>query len=356
MQRMSALDPGFRAEGVLTFTLSPSRQKFPTAARTLEFYETVIATARAVPGVRAAAAGLGVPFTSSGHRFGLRPVGSTADVLVTVNHVTPEYFATLGIALREGRFLTDPEQRGARVVVVNQPLARALAGDGSPLGMRVPYSGESWEVVGVVTGTRQRQLREPPVPELFLPWRLAGARPLSVAIRTEGNPLSVLPAIASRIHELDPSVPLGSVATLASRLAEARQTQVFRASLVAALAAVAVLLAALGAYSVAAYAVSRRTREYGVRLALGERPSSIAGRALWTAAGPALQGVLIGLAVTMAAGRWLESYLFEVKARDPVTFAVAGLALMALAVVAAGRSAFKASRTDTVTNCLRMDT
>ena len=353
--RLAALDPGFSAAGVLTFTLTPSRQTVSSAAQALAFYESVVDAVRGVPGVRAAAAAIGAPLTVSGHRFGVRPPGSSADLLVTVNHASEAYFETLGMRLREGRLLTAAEHRDARVVVINTPLARALTGGRSPLGLRLPYARESWEIVGVVEGVRQLPLRDPAPPEIYLPWRLAGARPQAIVVRTAGDPLAVLPAIAARVHAIDPSVPLGRPATLDSRLADARRAEVFRASLVTALATLALALAALGAYSVTAHAVSQRGREYGIRLALGERPASIARRALGTAVSPAVTGIVLGGAAAAAAGRWMQAFLFGVSARDAATFAAAAALLLVLALLAAGRSALAASRTDPV-NALRLDT
>ena len=255
----------------------------------------------------------------------------------------------------DGRLLTDAEHRDARVVVVNAPLARALTGDRSAVGLRLPYARESWEIVGVVEGVRQHPLRDPPRPEIYLPWRLAGARPQAIIVRAAGDPLDVLPAIAARIHAVDRTAPLGQPATLERRLADARRAEVFRASLVTALATLALALAALGAYSVTAHAVSQRSREYGIRLALGERPASIARRALGTALSPAVGGIVLGGAAAFAAERWMQAFLFGVSARDAWTFAAAAVLLFVLASIAAGRSALAASRTDPV-NALRVDT
>ena len=354
VHRLTALDPGFRPAGVLTFTLSPSRQKYPSATETLDFHQAAVDAIRSTPGVRVAAAALAVPLTSSAHRFGLQPPGQPVATLVSVNHAMPGYFEALGIPLLAGRLLTAEEHRGGRVAVVNRTLADALRGVGPVPGVRIPYAGESWQVVGVVEGSRQRELREPPAPEIFLPWRMAGARPQTIVVRADGNPLAVLPAIAARIHDLDPTMPLAKIATLASRVADARQTDVFRAALVLALAAIASALAALGAYSVTAFAVTARAREFGVRLALGERPRSIAGRAIWTAAGPSLWGIALGAVVTVPAGRWLDAFLYNVKAHDPATLSAVAALLTLLSLAAAARSAIVAARADPV-NTLRAD-
>ena len=181
------------------------------------------------------------------------------------------------------------------------------------------------------------------MPELIIPWHMAGRRPQSIIVRADGDPLTLLPAIAARVHALDPGAPLSDVARLEDRLRQALAAERFRAALLAALAAIAVGLAGLGAYSVTAYAVAYRTREYGIRMALGEQPSSIARRALSTAVGPALIGVLAGCAIALGTSQWIEAFLYEVRPLDAATLAGAGAALLALALLAGTSSARRAT-------------
>jgi predicted permease len=341
---LQAVDTGFRPDGVMTFTVTPAPSRFGSGAASLRFYESVVDEIKRIPGVRGAAAAVGVPMTIGGWRFGITPPGATAATLVTVNLATGGYFETLGIQLREGRLLTDAEQRSAQaVVVVNEPLGRILGNGESAVGRRLQYSGRSWEVVGVVQGARTRRPRDEPMPEVFLPWHMAGARPQAIVVRTTGDPLQLLAAITTRVQAIDPSAPLADVARLDDRLRESVAGERFRASLVASLAGVALALAALGAYSVTAYTVARRRREYGIRLALGERPWSIWRRAVFSTVAPACAGCAAGAALSLAAARWIEAFLYGVSARDGVTFAVAAILLLTIAVAAGSRSARRAS-------------
>jgi predicted permease len=348
MQRLNAIDPGFDADGVVAFTVTPSPQQFATGESAHAFYASVLEAVRSIAGVQNAAAGVGVPLMSGGWRFGIRPPGAARDTLVSVNLVSPGYFETLGITLLSGRQLTDAEQRsGAGVALVNRALARALARDGEVVvGTRMNYSGQAWEIVGVVDDVRHAGPRRPASPEFFIPWHMAGKRPQTIVIRAGGDPMRLLPTVAARIHEIDPTAPLSKVSRMRDRMRESVAADRFRAMLVVALALVALILASIGAYSVTAVSVARRTREFGIRMALGEERALIWRRAVWTALSPAFAGVIAGAAGALAAARLLESLVFEVSPRDPATLAAAALALLAVATTAAAISARRAARVD----------
>jgi predicted permease len=353
--RLSSVDLGFRPENVLTFSVSASPRRFPSGSLSRQFYEGVLDRIRAVPGVVSAASAVGVPLTSSGWQFGIRHPTSANDVLVAVNLASPAFVETLGLTLREGRFFSDVEQRTAEdVAVVNEPLARLLVGDRPAVGETIRYSNRSWRIVGVLPGARQRALRQPPMPELFIPWHMAGRQVQTIAVRAAVDSESLLPQIAAAVHGVDPSAPLANVRTLDSRVRTALEAETFRATLLTALSVVAVGLAALGAYTATAYAVARRRREYGIRLALGERPGSILRRALWMAGAPALHGVVLGVVLALVSARWLAVFLYEINPRDAATLGLAAAALLAICLTAASRSARAAARTDPVTT-LRVD-
>jgi ABC-type antimicrobial peptide transport system permease subunit len=160
--------------------------------------------------------------------------------------------------------------------------------------------------------------------------------------------LALLPAIATRVRAIDPTLPLIGASRLDDRLRTAVAAERFRATLLASLALIAIALAALGAYSVTAYAVARRTREYGIRLALGERPFSIWRRAIGAGLRPAIAGVLLGAGLSWFTARWLESFLYQVSARDLGTLGAAAGALIVLALASAASSARRAARVDPV--------
>jgi ABC-type antimicrobial peptide transport system permease subunit len=208
------------------------------------------------------------------------------------------------------------------------------------------YSGQAWEIVGVVDDVRHAGPRRPASPEFFIPWHMAGKRPQTIVIRAGGDPMRLLPTVAAHIHEIDPTAPLSKVSRMRDRMRESVAADRFRAMLVVALALVALILASIGAYSVTAVSVARRTREFGIRMALGEERALIWRRAVWTALSPAFAGVIAGAAGALAAARLLESLVFEVSPRDPATLAAAALALLAVATTAAAISARRAARVD----------
>lgn len=351
MGRLASVDTGFRPDGVLTFLAKPSPQRFRSATDAHGFYESAIDAIRQIPGVRAAATGTVTPLTSRAWSFGIRPPGAQTDVLVAVNIVSPDYASALGVRLLAGRLLTAIEQKsGVDVALINASLARVLAPTGeSVVGSRMNYSGRSWEIVGVLDDVRHDGPRRPATPELFIPWHMAGKSVQAFIVRADGNPLQLLPQIAERIRAIDPTAPITDVATLDDRLQRAVAAERFRATLLAALACIAVILAALGTYSVTAYAVARRTREYGIRLALGERPASIRRRALWGALLPAITGLCAGCAASLASASLLDAFLYDVSARDPRAVAAGCSALLAMAALAAATAARKAAHLDPVT-------
>jgi putative ABC transport system permease protein len=346
VSRLHNVDTGYRPQGVLVFNVSPSPSQ-TSAEAALLFYDQVVQSIRELPGVTAAGAAVGVPMTSYGWQFGIRSPGTTTDVLVAVNLVSTGYFDALGVRLREGRFLTPEDQlRGGNVAMVNEPLARVLSG--KVVGRKFNYSGRAWEIVGVIDGVRHIRPRDEPRPELIIPWHIAGRRPQAIVVRAHGDPMSLLPAITARVHTLDPTAPLSDVARLDDRLRDAVGLERFRAVMLATLSAIAVVLAALGAYSVTAFSVARRIREYGIRLALGETPASVGRRALATAFLPAALGVMAGGAITLTGARWVQTFLYGVSASDVTTITGTALVLIAIALIAAWPCARRAATIDPV--------
>ena len=352
---LAAITPGFDPQGVLVFGLTPSPSKFGSAAAAGQFYDDALAAVRRVPGVTSAGMAIGVPFVSSGWSFPvMRPQSSEPTVLVGVNAISSGYLETLRMPLVSGRFPTDDELRGETAILINEAAVKLLPQPGPAVGQRVPYSGRSWEVVGVIGDVREGRLDRAARPWLVLPWKQAGRRPQTMVIRTDGDPLALVPSVAAAIHALDDTAPLAGVRRLADVVDESVAAQRFRAVVVSALGVVAALLAAMGVYGVTAYAVARQERENGLRLALGESTSALWRRVVLSAVTPAAIGAVAGLGASWAAARWVQALLYNTNARDPLTLVAAAAALVAIAALAAMPPARRAAGIDP-TIALRAD-
>ncbi|HEX5217738.1 MAG TPA: ADOP family duplicated permease [Vicinamibacterales bacterium] len=352
---LAAITPGFDPHGVLVFGLTPSPSKFGSAAAAGQFYDDVLTAVRAVPGVKSAGFGIGVPFVSAGWGFGVtRPGSSAPAILVGVNAISSGYLETLRMPLVSGRFPTDDELRGESTILINEAAVKLMPNPGPAIGQRVPYSGRTWEVVGVIGDVREGRLDREGRPWLVLPWKQAGSRPQTMVVRTDGDPLAMVPSIAAVIHQLDDAAPLAGLRRLSDVVDESVAAQRFRAIVVSALGVVAAWLAAIGVYSVTAFAVARQERENGVRLALGESTAALSRRVVISAVVPAAIGAVAGLGVAWAAARWVQTLLYNTDVRDPLTLAAAAAALVAIAVLAAMPSARRAARIDP-TIALRAD-
>jgi predicted permease len=274
--------------------------------------------------------------------------------------LTPNYFQTLRIPVLQGRGFEESDRHGGEeVVVVNRTLARTAWPDGNVVGQRILLGGGGvdsvWRtVVGVVGDVRHRGLSADPRPEMYLPYDQFPAgtgtpsRAMRLVLRTSGDPTALAPALRAAVAALDPDLPVTEVQTMDSALgawaAERRLTMV----LVAGFAILALTLGAVGVYGVMAHLVVQRTREIGVRIALGAAPGAILGLVLSQGAWLAGAGIGVGLLAALGASRLLTTLLFDVAPTDPPTYLVTVFALLAVAAAAAVIPARRATRTDPV--------
>lgn len=344
---LAATTPGFDPGNVLVFGITPSPSRVPSADAASVFFDDALGAVRRVPGVTSAACAIAVPFVSSGWSFGVQAPGSSGPpTLVNVNAVSPQFLETLRLPLVSGRVLTDTEHRGASAVLINEAAARLLPGDGPVVGRHVSYSGRDFEIAGVIGDARDGRLDRAGRPWLVLPWKQAGKRPETMIVRTAGDPLAVVPEVAAAIHAIDPAVPLAGLTRLSDVVDQSVAAERFRAVVVSGLGIVAAILAAIGAYSVTAFAVAQQERENGVRLALGESTAALWRRVVRSAMTPAAIGAVFGLAAAWIAARWVQALLFNVDARDPITLVAAAAAVVAVAACAAMPAARRAARID----------
>jgi putative ABC transport system permease protein len=357
--RLSQVDPGFRPQGVATLQVALPRSKYPEPASVAQQTAAIRGRLAALPGVRSADLINHLPFAGSNVSSSVLLEGQPFNPTdphpePDLRSVTPGYFATLGIPVVRGRAFTDSDDAGKPpVAVADETLARLLWPGQDPVGKRlrlIPVMpGQETPlltVVGVVRPIRGASLAAvEPRGQLYFPQSQSPERVVYFALRTGGDPLSVVPAARGQIRALDPDVPLADVQTMDSRLEKALAQPRFAMQLLALFAAVALALAAVGVYGVVADSVARRSREIGIRMALGSERRAILAGVLRREMATVASGVALGLVGAVFAARLLGSQLYEIGTADPVSFALVALGLLGVALAAALGPAWKAART-----------
>jgi putative ABC transport system permease protein len=366
--RMRGVDPGFVPERVLTARVELSPVRYESNEQIRTFYQRLVRRLEALPGVRSAAAVKALPMTQlelgdwSFVREGMYslPPKPSEWSLAYWQSMSPEYFETLRIPVLQGRGIEATDRIGTPgVAVINRTLAKQVWPGGDALGQRILLGGGAtdsvWRtVVGIVGDVRHRGLDAEPRPEIYLPHAQFPAgtgtalRTLRVVLRTDGDPAQLTGALRAALAELDPDIPLADVQTMEEALgawaAERRLTML----LVAGFALLALILGAVGVYGVMAHLVVQRTREIGIRIALGALPREILGLVLSQGAWVAGLGIAAGLAGALAATRLLAGLLFGVGPTDPATLMATATALAIVAALASLLPALRAIRTDPV--------
>jgi len=367
-QRVLAVAPGFTASNLLTARVTPPAARYRDDAALRGFADRFVSAVRAIPGVQSAGLVSTIPFggdfsdgviQAEGYR--MAPGESLISPYMVV--ASPGYIETLGIPLESGRTFKDSDtETSAPVVIVDDRLARKFWPGADPIGRRMfrpekpddlvtPGKNIRWlTVIGVVGETKMAGLvtTEDRVGTYYLPIRQEALRGLTVAVRTAGDPLSIAPAIRQQLRAIDPELPLYSVRTMADRMSESVADR--RTPMVVAIvfAVVALFLAAIGIYGVLAYQVSQRTREIGIRLALGSDSRRVFGLIAKEGMALMLGGFLVGIGGAFAVRRTMASQLYAVNAMDPIVLGVVGCVLAVVAFAACTLPARRAARIDPI--------
>jgi putative ABC transport system permease protein len=341
--RLRATNPGFQPDSALTFGLPMGGGRNTAPERRAPFLEQVAARLTALPGARSMGAINVMPLTGfgPGSSFALEghpepPPGQRPIAVLRI--VTPGYFRTMGIPLVAGREFTASDGALApRVVIVDQYLARRFSPEASPVGVRIAMDRPApriLQIVGVVGDVKPVSVNGEAWPTIYWPYPQQPLAGMSVVLRTARPPLTLALAVEREIHQLDPDQPVTEVKTLddvvGGSLAEAR----FHTLLLAGFAEVAFLLCAVGIYGVICYDTSRRTREIGIRMALGAQPGDVARLIVLQGARLAGLGISLGLVAAFALTRFMASMLYGVKPSDFPTFAAMAAMLGAAALLA----------------------
>ena len=355
---LTRVDPGFNPHHVLTFQLdSPAGRQ---GSQVPAFFREVVAQISALPGVTSASAVASLPLTgdniSSSIEIEGQPTPTGSRPTADFNAVEPKYFRTVGIALVEGRDFTEhDDSKSTPVVIVNRTLARRFFPSQDPIGKHIrPGIGNGYgpgeppmrEIVGVIGDVKQSGLGAETAPEVYAPSAQSPFSTMFFVVRTAIDPGSIVEAARRQVASLDRNAPIYHVKALDQYFAQSVAGPRFTALLLSCFAALAVLLACLGVYGVMSYMVVQRTHEIGVRMALGAEAGEVLNSVLGRGFLLASLGVTIGLPVSFGFAHLLSSLLYGVRATDPVTFAIARLALLGIATIASYIPARRAANVD----------
>jgi putative ABC transport system permease protein len=356
--RLYNVSPGFNTQNALTMQISLPGNKYPDAKRRTAFFERVLERIESLPGVEAAGVMGTMPINGSPDIFFAvsgRPGQPENGYSTDFDFCSPNYFRAMGIPLLKGRSFDQRDRVGSsRVVIISEALAREYFPNEEPLGKRIHLDvstgkiDEGWEIVGVVGDVRMRGLGEmikPCVyrPQAFSPWGSG-----RLLIRTVGTPLALTEGVRKAVFEVDPSQPVANVRTVEDVIAASVAQRRFSLMLLSTFAGAALLLAAIGLYGVVAYTVAQRTREIGIRMALGANRGAVVALVLRQGMKLAGIGIVVGIAGALGLTRVLTKLLYGVKPNDPLTFAGVSLVLLCVAVLASWLPARRAGRVDPI--------
>ena len=359
--RLLGVNPGFNPEHVLTVQISMVGQAYAADEAVVAPTDAMVAALRALPGVEAAAAAGQIPLGGNGDRWGFHVEGRPAgpqDPSVERYSITPEYFSVMRLPLHRGRLFTDADRAGSEnVMLVGEQTARALWPGADPIGQRVSIGGTEgpWRtIVGIVGDVRHHELAAAPTMQMYTPQAQITDSYLTMVMRSSGDPAILVNEARRAIWSVASDVPVYEVAPLSDLVARSVGPRRFIMVLLEIFGGIALLMTAIGVYGVISYSVAERTREIGIRAALGAQPGDIVRLVVGGGLPVVGAGLAAGLVVALAATRFLESSLYNVSATDPATFAGVAAVLLFVALIAQGVPVLRAMRVDP-TVALRQD-
>ncbi|MFZ1219089.1 MAG: ABC transporter permease, partial [Chthoniobacterales bacterium] len=348
---LTKVAPGFNSDRLLIFSVGASAKA--DEDQQLQFYQQIVRTVATVPGVERVAAISRLPFSGGNSSRTFNRPGSTKEDRADIRIATPDYFQTMAIPLVRGRNFTEHDTKtSALVAIINEETAKQVFPGEDPIGQYVENYGpksEKLQVVGVVGNVRHLALETAPRPELYQPLG-QGMWPLvNIAVRTAPeNPLTLLPAVQQAVWSVNKSVALGNPRSMNEMIARTLLQKKFTMLLLSIFAGTALLLAAVGLYGVISYSVAQRTRELGIRIALGAQRGDVLRLILRQGMSLVAAGIIFGVAASLGLTRLMASLLYGISASDPITFFLLSLALVLVAFVACWLPARRASAVDPI--------
>jgi putative ABC transport system permease protein len=362
--RLLDVPKGFNPDGLLTLLLRPSYDKYPQGSpQRIAYYEKALARVQALPSVESACLTSFLPLTGPTVRIilqieGRPPFEDGKAPIVEGNHISPEYFRTMGIPMRAGRpFSAQDGTEAPKVVIINETFAQRFFSNENPIGRRLFSTPNQRTIVGVVGDTHHLGLDQDIRPEVYLPYAQRPTEMMSLrlvvrAASGQNNPTSLASssnlavAIRKQAQAIEPNEPISQVVTMNEHLSDSIAQRRFQMILLGVFAGLALVIAAVGIYGVISYAVSQRTQEIGIRMALGAQRSDVLRMVIWQGMTLTLIGVALGLGAALALTRVMKSLLFNVSPTDPATFATIALLLAGVALIASYIPARRATKVD----------
>lgn len=364
LYRLESVSPGFRPDHLITMQLSLPAQRYGDSTKVTAFYQELLGRTENLPDVKSAAISESLPpnllaVMNPFYLPGEHPMGE-APRLAEEIPISPGYFQTLAVPLLRGRTFVDADRGSATgLLIINESLANRYFPGQNPVGKSIftgDYSANNApeSIIGVVGDVKYEGLDKDKSPTLYAPyfeegWSPFFVRSMFVIVRTGGDPHQIVASVRSAVWGVDKDLPVTNVRTMEDLLTASAQSNHFRATLFAILAALALVLAAIGIYGVTSYPVSQRTQEIGIRVTLGARPIDVIRLVIGQAAKLALSGVVLGLVLSLALARLIATLLFDTNAMDPVTLLGVAVLLTLVAVAAAYIPARRAVRVDPMT-------
>ncbi|HET9528779.1 MAG TPA: ABC transporter permease [Blastocatellia bacterium] len=356
---LQKVDPGFNSAGVLTMQINLSPPRYTKAAPVLAFHKQILDRVKSIPGVQSATTRSAVPLGDDFSYLSFMKEGVPVDPadrpVAFYNAVGHEYFDTMQIPVIRGRQFDERDVRGTtNVAIINETLAERFFAGEDPLGRRITLNDEDpkeedWAtIVGIVRDTKSINLDDEPAAETYMPYAQQPEAGFVLMIRAGAGMTGLADAVRKEVLSLDPEQPVHSIKPLDRVKAESIAAPRFRTLLLGLFAALAMLLAAVGIYSVMSYSVAQRSHEFGIRMALGAKTSDVLKMVLRDGLALTIAGMVIGLAASFALTRWLSSLLFKVEATDPITFVAVSLLIVGVALTACFVPARRATRVDPI--------
>jgi len=364
LSRVLRVDLGFEPDHLVTLNIAASGSSYETDQQVLAFTKTILDRVESVPGVRSAAlARRGVPLDGNGNTIWFRVLGRPwhgEHYEAPSRSVSPGYFRTLGAKLSRGRYFREDEDASKpQVAIINEALARKYFVGEDPIGKQLAYvsiSRRPLEIVGILENIKEGPLDEAIPPVLYIPFLQEVQNNFTLVVRTAQSEQSILPGLAALIRQIDPAIAAYRGVTMSEKIHDSQSAYLHRSSawLVAGFAGLALLLSVVGLYGVIAYSVSRRTREIGIRIALGARRGSVYQLILKEAGWLTAIGIIAGLVSSLAATTLMRTLLFEVRSWDVQTLSAVATILAICSLLASFLPARRAAAVNP-TEALRLE-